>query len=357
MIYDMLVILAAVEVDPTTELSTFLCQFYTQHRSIISEKTWPPTQPTFYIPQSLMYHEGRYNAKKESDLMVELIQMDSKYEITLEDTNHTHHHDHLNHQTLQHILNCSKSTRVTKSITKVFKSLDAHKGPKRNFLLIEGAQGMGKSILLKEIAYRWAKNIDSKALITCKLVFLIPLHDPQVHKVKTLSDFLQYFCEKHSFPRKVIDSAFVSSDNFNGTNVAFLFDSFEEFPTDHDLQKDSFVYKVLKREVLPKCVLVVSSHPHASACLRPDTTVRVHLLGFTEIQQKKKFIEKALEDQQQNREVTQYLERESRINDLCFLPLNMAILLHLYLFNRALFSINLTELYNEFLCYYMSAPC
>ena len=325
MIYDMLVILAAIEVDPTTELSTFLCQFHTQHRSIIGEKTWPPNQPTFYIPQSLMYHEGRYKDKEESDLMVELNQMG------------------LNHQPPQYIPNRSKSTKETNDIKNIFTSLNTHKGPK--FLLIEGAQGMGKTILLKEIVYRWANN---ELLITCKLVFLIPLHDPQVHKVKTLSAFLQYFCEKSGFPREVIERVFASSDNFNGTNVAFLFDSFEEFPT--DLQEDSFVYKVLQREVLPNCVLVVSSRPHASACLRPYATVRVYLLGFTEMQQKKEFIEQALEDQQQNREVTQYLERESTINDLCFVPLNMAILLHLYLFNCALFSSNLTELYSKFLC-------
>ena len=323
MIYDMLVILAAIEVDPTTELSTFL---HTQHRSIISEETWLSNQSTFYVPQSLMYHEGRYKDEEESDLMVELIQMG------------------LNHQPLQHILNHSKSTKETNDITKIFNILNTHEGKK--FLLIEGTQGMGKTILLEEIVYRWAND---ELLITCKLVFLIPLHDPQVHKVKTLSDFLQYFCDNSSFPRKVIDSVFVSSDNFNGTNVAFLFDSFEEFPTDHDLQKDSFVYKVLKRKVLPNCVLVVSSRPHASACLRPHATVRVHLLGFTKIQQKKKFIEKALEDQQKNREVTQYLERESTINDLCSVPLNMAILLRMYRFNSTLFSSDLTELYNKFL--------
>ena len=324
----MLVILATIEANATTALSTFLHQFHTQHRSIISEETWPPNQPTFYIPQSLMYHEGRYKGKEESDLMVKLIQMG---------------YNHLNYQPLQHILNCSKSTKETNSITKIFTSLDAHKGPK--FLLIEGAQGMGKTILLKEIAYRWANK---ELLITCKLVFLIPLHDPQVHQVKTLSTFLQYFCDKSGFPRKVIESVFVSSDNVSGTNVAFLFDSFEEFPT--DLQEDSFVRKVLKREVLPNCVLVVSSRPHASACLRPQATIRVHLLGFTEMQQKKEFVEQALEDQQQNREVTQYLEHETTINHLCFVPLNMAILLHIYLFNRALFSSNLTTLYSKFLC-------
>ena len=279
-----------------------------------------------------MYHQG-------SDLMVELIQMDGNYALTLEENNHSN----FNHQPLQHILNRSKSTRVTESITNIFTSLDTHKGPKS--LLIEGAQGMGKTILLKEIAYRWANN---ELLKTYKLVFLINLQHPKAHKLKTLSDFLQYFCEESGFPRKVIESVFINSDNFTGTNVAFFFDSFEELPT--DLQEDSFVYKILKRKVLFDCLLVVLSRQHASAYLRPEATVRVHLLGFTKTEQKKKFIDQALKDQEQNTEVTRYLKNESTINNLCSVPLNMAILLHMYLFNRALFSSNLTKFYEKFLC-------
>ena len=335
----MLIISVTIEAGPTSELSTVLCWTYKQQRYIISEKTWPPSQPIFYIPQSLIYHQGQYKGKEESDLMVELIRMGGKYALTLEDTNQ----DHLNHQPLQQILNRNKSTRVTESIAKILTSLDAHEGPR--FLLIEGAQGMGKTILLKEIAYRWAEK---KLLVTCKLVFLINLHDSEAHKVKTLSAFLQYFCEKSGFPRKVIESVFASSDNITGKNVAFFFDSFEELPT--DLQ-DNFVYKILKRELLPDCLLVVSSRPHASARLRPKATVRVHLLGFTKMKQKKKFIEQALEDQQQNTEVTQYLKHESTVNNLCFVPLNMAILWYMYLFNRALFSSNLTKFYEKFLCF------
>ena len=317
-----------IEADATTKVSTYLREFHIKHRYKIGEKTWPPKQPTFYIPQSLLYHEGQYEGKEESDLMVELIQMGGNY---------------LNHQPLQHILDRSKNTKETKRITEIFSRLDAHEDSK--FLLIEGAQGMGKTILLQEIAYRWANN---KLLTTCKFVFLVRLQDPKVHEVKTLSGFLQYFCEKSSCPEEVVETAFSRSDNFSGKNVAFILDSLEEFPA--HLQEDSFVFKVLRREVLHDCVLVVSSRPHASAWLRPQATVRVYLLGFTEMKQKKKFIEQALEHKQENKEVTRYIECESTINSLCLVPLYMTILLYMYQFNHALFSSELIGLYNKFLC-------
>ena len=77
-----------------------------EQRFIPYGETWPPNQPRFYVPQSLIYHQGRY-CKEESDLMMKLIQMDDNCTVTLEDTNP-------NHQTLQHILNRNrnKSTKV-----------------------------------------------------------------------------------------------------------------------------------------------------------------------------------------------------------------------------------------------------
>ena len=283
-----------------------------EQRIIAYEETWPPNQPISYVPQSLMYHQGRY-CKEETDLMMELLQMDDDYPL------------------VQYIKSTAK---VTKKLTEIFLSPP-------NFLLIEGFKGMGKTIILKEIAYRWSKN---ELLTTCKIVFLVRLQDPKIHKLKTWSDFLQYYCEE-----KGLDSTFVSNytDYNSGKNIAFLFDAFEEFPT--DLRKDGFVHKVLKREVLPSCVLVITSCPHSSACLRPQATIRVCLLGFTEMKQKKKFICKAIQDKQKIKEVTQHLEHDSTLKKFCFSPIHMVFLLHIYQYSHDLFS-NVSKLYEHIVC-------
>ena len=320
----------AIEVDPIIQFTTRLENMYKVQRFIIYEQTWPPNQPIFYVPQSLMYHQGKY-CKEEADMMMELIHIDDNYKVTLEDTNPRH-------QALQDILSRNKSTKVTKKLTVIFESLCKRNSPK--FLLIEGHQGMGKTIILKEIAYRWAKN---ELLTTCKIVFLVRLQDPKVHKLKTWSDFLQYYCVE-----KDIDNAFASSDNINSDKIAFLFDSFEEFPTDS--WEDSFIYKVLMREVLPSCVLVITSCPHASARLREHATVRVCLLGFTEVGQKRKFISNALQDEQQIKEVTQHLEHDSTLKKFCFSPIHMVFLLHIYLYSRDLFISNIGKLYEHIAC-------
>ena len=68
----------------------------------------------------------------------------------------------------------------------------------------------------------------------------------------------------------------------DGKDIVFLFDGFDEFP--EALQKNSLIADILKRKVLPFCALVVSSRPHATAHLREQATVRVDILGFTEIE-------------------------------------------------------------------------
>ena len=67
-----------------------------------------------------------------------------------------------------------------------------------------------------------------------------------------------------------------------GKDLVFLFDGFDEFPT--ELQKKSFISKILNRKALPHFALVLSSRPHATAHLRELATVRVDILGFTEIE-------------------------------------------------------------------------
>ena len=101
--------------------------------------------------------------------------------------------------------------------------------------------------------------------------------------------------------------------------------------------------------MLPDCALVVSSHPHATAHLRVRATVRVDILGFTEIE-RNQFIQQALKEQPQSiKELTQYLEDHFTISSLCVVPFNMVILLYLYKQGISLPN-NFTQLYNHFTC-------
>ena len=314
-----------------------MAKSYIQQRFVIDEKTWPPGQPTHYIEQNLrIYYQSQCGeSRRESDPIPQSIQINP---MTLEDISYMHNSNH-------HLLQGDGTTKVTMNVAKIFSTLNICKCQK--LILIEGTEGMGKTVLLKEITYRWANK---QLLETFKLVILIRLQDPRVHIIESLVDLLQYFCKENCLPTTATENVVACSDKIyesNGKDIAFFFDSFEEIPK--ELQENSFISKIIKRKVLPDSVLVVSSLPHVSASLRQEATVTVHPLGFTKMEQKKQFIKEALKDQKQHiTQVTQYVEQNSTISNLCRIPFNMTALLHLYR-HGILFSNSSAKLHDHFI--------
>ena len=182
-------------------------------------------------------------------------------------------HDKLdNHDPLQEVLNTSK---VTKEVAEILAPLETSNEPQ--FVLIEGAPGIGKSLLLKQIAYLWGIK---QILRKFKLVLLLCLRDPAIQQMSLIDDLLQPFCKRDKGATEVVDVCSKYFVNNDGEDLALLFDGYDEYP--EMLQKDSLIVDILKRNVLPCCGLIVSSRPHASVILREQATVKVNILGFTE---------------------------------------------------------------------------
>ena len=255
------------------------------------------------------------------------------------DAIHKYRHTLNSHEPLQKVLDTSK---VTKEVAEILAPLETSDDPQ--FILIEGAPGIGKSLLLKEIAHRWAiKQILQKF----QLVLLVCLRDPAVQQMSLIDDLLQSFCRRD---RRATEIASACSDYLsenNGGDLAFLFDGYDEYP--EMLRKDSLIADIMKRKELPNCGLIVSSRPHASVKLREQATVRVDILGFTEIE-REHYIKESMKGQSQKiDELTQYLQGHSTISSLCFVPFNMVVLVYLYKQGIPLPK-NSAELYNYFIC-------
>ena len=322
-------------------LSEMVSQSNVRERFKPDEETWPPDQPKNFTPLVLIHHQGQHSMK-QATAMAQLIQTGDIDEITSLASNQsvpTNHPKLDSQEPLQEVLD---SSTVTKEFTEILAPLEQCKEPQ--FILIEGAPGIGKSILLKEIAYRWGNK---QLLKTFKLVLLVALRDPTVQKVVSVSDLLQHFCEGNRRATEIAAACHDYLSENGGKDLLFLFDGFDEFPI--DLQKKSLISKILNHKVLPHCALVVSSRPHATAHLRERATVRVDILGFTEIE-RNKFIQQALKEQPQSiKELTQYLEDHFTISSLCVVPFNMVVLLFLYK-QGITFPNSSTQLYNDFIC-------
>ena len=332
-----------------SKLSDRVRQTSLQRRLILEENRWPPEQPKEFTPPLLIQYQGQNTSKEDGTLanlilgcnindITSPINMITKYHPKLKEISSTKGTDFC-HESLQTFFN---NSTITKDVTSILSPFE--KSDKPCFILIEGPPGIGKSLLLKEIAYRWGKNMILK---TFKLVLLVCLRDPVLQDAKSIHEIFKFYCEGDI---KATEIATACSDYFlnnGGIDLLFLFDGFDELPK--EVQSDSLIRKILKRKVLPNCGLVVSSRPHVSAYLRTLAVYMVDILGFAEAE-RNDYIQNACKGQpNQIDELTTYLNCHATISSLCFVPFNMVVLLYLYKKGIKLPE-NFVDLYKYFIC-------
>ena len=236
------------------------------------------------------------------------------------------------------------TSKTTKDLQEVFSQLEQQPSDSQHqrSILVEGSPGVGKSILLKHVAYLWAHG---ELLTNTHFLFLLRLRDPSVRQLNSLQSLVRHFYHYDKQAEQV--TSCVAQDG--GKSVTILLDGYDELPP--NLRQNSFIVDLLQHKVLPACSIVVSSRPHASTHLRDNISCQVDILGFSE-QDQQHFIEHSLKDQPHKiSELKQYLKHHSTISNLCFIPFNMTILLFLYKDKEETpLPTNSTGLHNLFIC-------
>ena len=146
------------------------------------------------------------------------------------------------------------------------------------FVLVEGAPGIGKSTLAKEICQRWATNpIADNHLKQFSLVILVQLRDLQ--NATTLYDLLP---KDPNTNMKEIEQQLYKTF---GKNVFWILDGFDELPYDQR-QQGSLYHLLIEGDILKQSIVLVTSRPTASGSLvhlikRIDKRAkRIEIVGF-----------------------------------------------------------------------------
>ena len=303
---------------------------------MVDHNTWPPKQPTSFTPLLLIHHQGDHTPEQVT-AMAELMHAGDIDKVALVTGSQRTKLDV--HDKFHKVLDTSKAT---KEIGEILAPLE--EGKQSCFILIEGAPGIGKSVLLKEIIYKWANK---ELLQKFELVLLVCLRDPSLHQIRSVDDLLRLTCIGDEHATEIVSACAQYLFANGGRSLTLLLDGYDEYP--EHLRESSLVANILKRQVLPLCGLIVSSRPHASGHLREQATIRVDILGFTETE-REHCIKQALLDQPHKiEELTQYLRQQPSVDSICFIPFNMVVLLYLYKLGIALPK-NSTELYRHFIC-------
>ena len=319
-----------------SQLSGNVKAVYKATRFSVAKDTWPPDQPSEFTPLVLLHCEDEQSTTQVTTITKALHR--GAISDVVSATSSAKRPGLRSHDELGEALKASKATTDISEILAPLVVSD-----KAQTILIEGAPGIGKTILLKHIAYSWAEQ---GMLQKYNLVLLVHLRDPTVQKMSTPEQLFQYFCKP--FGSNAAKIAITCSEYFlenNGKSLLLLLDGYDEMP--EELRGNSLIADILNRQVLPDCGLVVSSRPHASLLLRKQASLRVDILGFSE-EQRKHYIEHSLSDQSKIKQLNTYLDQHNIISSLCYLPFN--ILLLLFLYKQGFLPNNVTELYSIFIC-------
>ena len=239
--------------------------------------------------------------------------------------------------------NVSESGKITTDIAEIFALVECTGHPYT--LLIEGAPGIGKTILSKEIVFQWAKG---SLLKDEKLVCLIYLRDPKVKTLNTFESFIKYI--SYSQVSKGVEQYIYKK---SGKGICFVFDGYDEYP--EKLRESSFLSDVINREVLELqlCNIIVTSRPSASACLHNNVDLRVEILGFTKAHRKSYIVHALKDNPKAIQHLLEYLESSYAVDAYCHIPLSMAILVFLFKesdYDKNQLPASQTEINYKFVC-------
>jgi len=205
-----------------------------------------------------------------------------------------------------------------KNICDLFAPFD-NTTPDPFIIVIEGAPGIGKTVLSKEISYLWSNHTILK---TVKLLFLLFLRDPQITTITNVESLVKYFCESSTLTTKITDWLVETE----GKYLTIVLDGYDEVSENN---QNHFINDIVSRRKLIKCGLVITSRPTLLLHLHDIADCRVEVAGFTE-ENRQEFIENALSDQSDKLNTLEwFLKSNPFISTLCYIPLNMSILLSL----------------------------
>ena len=289
-------------------------RFYKIERFKSAEGDWPLYQPDHFTSVALIHHKEKYMTNKE---VFAVASNTFKGNVKVD----------INNDSDEYFVKCQS----TKDITEIFKFNNPQKltasnscSTTPNIILIEGAPGIGKTILSREISFQWANK---KLLPNKVLLFLIYLRDPFIKQITCLKQFVSYAIYS-SEQSKTVELITKYLENTSGLHTTIVFDGYDEISA--EIRQKSFIAKIINKQCLKLCGLVITSRPTESAVLHAICDCRVEILGFTK-EDRMEYIKQSLEGNlYEIAQLEAYLEKNSFINSLCYIPHNMTILICLY---------------------------
>ena len=215
-----------------------------------------------------------------------------------------------------------------------------------NKVLVEGGAGIGKTTLSVSLSEDWAFD---KLFQKFELLLLLQLRYEKVATAGSLPELLKLFHSDEEIC-KSIDSYLRRKE---GENVLVIADGWDEL-SESQRNEDSFLYKFLFLD-FPLMPVVVTSRPSASAPLHNLACVDrfVEIKGFDEDDIKEYVQSEFARDQEKAQRLLEQLEDNPLIESVCSIPLNCAIVCHLWHTLKEDLPSTMTQLYEKIILHFV----
>ena len=217
--------------------------------------------------------------------------------------------------------------------------VESGKRPVRK-VLVEGDAGIGKTTLCIAVSEDWANG---KLFQQFELVLHLPLRTKAVASAGSLPQLLRllHSCED------VCDSVASYLNKTEGKNVLIIADGWDEL-SESERQRDSFLYQLLF-EIFSFISVIVTSRPSASASLHRLSYIDrlVEVQGFSRENIKEYINYEFTNNQRKATSLLEQLEYNPLVESVCSVPLNCAIVCHLWRTLEEALPTTMTELYTK----------